>query len=304
MIRSRRLSALVLGGSASILLGGVCLADPPAPVAQQGAVAPAASDRPAPDKSGFTLLHPTPDADLRSFSTDRPPKANGPYTVDAGRFQYETDLFVYGQSNSGGVRTTAWTVLDPTLKLGLTNTVDFELQVTPYESEKTSGALGASSVSGAGDTYAKVKVNVLGDDNGDLALAIMPYVKLPTARSGLGNVDVEGGVVLPVGISAPGGFTVVVMPQFDDLKNTTGGGYHGAFDFLVNVSHPLDKKWTLYTEVFTTQSFQSHDRPIYTFDSALTYLLTPTIQLDFGSNISLNDVAPQTQVYTGISQRF
>jgi hypothetical protein len=37
-----------------------------------------------PDKSQYTLFDPVPDSLMRDFSTDRPPKANVPYTVDAG----------------------------------------------------------------------------------------------------------------------------------------------------------------------------------------------------------------------------
>src|ERR1039458_7073188 len=47
-------------------------------------VVPLLADGAPPDKSDFTLFNPTPDADLRSFSTDRPPKANSPYTADTG----------------------------------------------------------------------------------------------------------------------------------------------------------------------------------------------------------------------------
>jgi hypothetical protein len=282
--------------------------DPSAPqaVPQDSAVADAPPAAPVtmPDKSAFNLFNPTPDADLRSFSTDRPTKANSPYTVDAGHFQYETDLVVYGSSNVDGVRSQAWTVVDPTLKLGLTNTMDAELQVTPYESVRTETAGATTNASGLGDTYARLKINLLGDDGGPAAVALLPYVKLPTAREPLGNGRVEGGVILPISFSAPGGFTVIVMPEGDYLKDTTGAGYHGAFDFLVNVSHPLDKKWTFYSEVFTTQSFQAADKPIYTLDEAFTYALTPTLQLDFGGNFSLNDAAPRVQLYTGLSQRF
>ena len=35
----------------------------------------------APDKSGFTLFRPTPDALLRELATDRPDKTENPYTV-------------------------------------------------------------------------------------------------------------------------------------------------------------------------------------------------------------------------------
>jgi len=111
-------------------------------------------------------------------------------------------------------------VLDPTLKLGLTNTIDAELQVTPYESAVTKGAGGTTSVSGVGDTVARLKINVLGDDRGAVAAAVLPYIKLPTAQSGLGNGRVENGLILPLSFSAPGGFTVIVMPEGDFLKNT------------------------------------------------------------------------------------
>ncbi len=57
----------------------------------------------APGKSAFNLFDPTPDADLRSFCTDRPPKANLPCTVDAGHFQYEADIVNWTQTKYGGV---------------------------------------------------------------------------------------------------------------------------------------------------------------------------------------------------------
>ena len=265
---------------------------------------PLLADDAPPDKSDFTLFNPTPDADLRSFSTDRPPKANSPYTVDAGHFQYETDIAVFGYGNTDGVKTQDWTVVDPTLKLGLTNTIDAELQISPYESVVTKSDGNTTRVSGIGDVFARLKINVLGDDQGAVAVALLPYIKLPTAQSGLGNGKVEGGLILPISFGAPGGFTVIVMPEGDYLKNAADSGYHAALDFLINVSHPLDKRWTFYTEAFTTQSFHAGDRPIYTLDEAFTYALTPNLQLDFGGNFSLNDVAPRAQLYAGLSQRF
>jgi len=228
---------------------------------------------PTPNKSGYTLFDPTPDADLRSFNTD-------------------------------GVQTRGWTVFDPTLKLGLTNTIDAELQVTPYESAVTQTAAATTRLAGVGDTFARLKVNLLGDDGGAVALAVLPYVKLPTARAGLGNGKVEGGLILPVSLSAPGGFTVIVMPEADYLKDSAQSGYHGAFDFLVNVSHPLDKRWTVYSEIFTSQSLQTGEPTIYTLDAALTCALTAALQLDLGGNFSLNGVSPRAQLYTGLSQRF
>jgi hypothetical protein len=256
------------------------------------------------DKSDYSLFDPTPDDQMRSFSTDRPPKANTPYTVDAGHFQYETDIAVFGYGNTDGIRTSDWTIVDPTLKLGLTNAIDAELQITPYESLATKSAAGRASISGIGDTIGRLKINVLGDDQGAVSMAVLPYVKFPTARSGLGNGKVEGGIILPVSFNVPGGFTIIVMPEGDFLKDDVGNAYHATLDFLVNVSHPLDKRWTIYTEIFTSQYFESRDSPVYTLDEALTYALTPNLQLDFGGNFGLNNVTPRTQLYAGLSQRF
>ena len=136
---------------------------------------------------------------------------DSPYTVDAGHFQYETDIAVFGYSDTEGVKTQDWTVFDPTLKLGLTNTIDAELQITPYESVTTKSAAITTRFSGLGDTFARLKINVLGDDHGAVALALLPYVKLPTAQSGLGDGRVEGGMILPLSFSAPDSFTVIVI---------------------------------------------------------------------------------------------
>ena len=121
---------------------------------------------PAADKDGYTLFDPTPDAALRTFSPDRPTKSNGPLTVDAGRFQYETDLVSYLHSNAGGVSTRTYAALDPTLKIGLTRRVDLELQFNGYTNTRVSDPGAGSTLSradGAGDLVVRSKVNLFGN---------------------------------------------------------------------------------------------------------------------------------------------
>ena len=174
----------------------------------------------------------------------------------------------------------------------------------PSESVTTKTAGRHVSISGIGDTFGRLKINVLGDDQGAVSIAVLPYIKFPTALAGLGNGKVEGGIILPISVNVPGGFTVIVMPEGQYLKNDAGSAYHAAFSFLVNVSHPLDKRWTIYSEIFTSQYFESQDSPVYSLDEALTYALTPNLQLDFGGNFGLNKVTPRTQLFVGLSQRF
>jgi hypothetical protein len=81
-------------------------------------------------------------------------------------------------------------------KVRLTNTIDAEPQITPYEFVVAQSAASTSHISGVRDTFARLKINVLGDDHCAVAVALLPYVKLPTAQSGLGKRCVEGGLIV------------------------------------------------------------------------------------------------------------
>ncbi|HWK45923.1 MAG TPA: transporter [Stellaceae bacterium] len=269
----------------------------------------AAADDPAPDKSGYTLFNPTPTDQMRAFSTDRPNKSSSPYTVDAGHFQYETDLFneTYDHWSKGGVSTKSFQFADPVLKLGITNDIDFELGLTGYAytksvSRSTSTVL--NKAQGFGDIVPRVKVNVLGNDSGDIAVALIPYVKIPTGARNLGNNQVEGGLVIPVGFNLPYDFSAVAMTEFDALKNANDSGKRVNFTNLVNVSHTIYGDLTGSVELASAVGTDSGTPAVYTFDVALSYLLTPTLQIDIASYTGLNRAAPDQNVYFGISQRF
>lgn len=253
---------------------------------------------PAPDKSGYTLFNPTPESALRGFSTDRPTKSNSPITVDAGRVQYETDFLTYTHSNVGGVSTRLFTAFDPVVKLGLTNRVDVELQFTGYNWLNSPG-----NARGAGDVYLRAKVNLFGNEGG-AAMALIPYVKFPTASRSIGNGNYEGGVIAPISYPLPWDFTLLVMPEVDVLKNANDTGSHFNFTQLINISHPIGKKLTVYGELYSALGTDKRTPPVYTFDAAIAWAVTDTLQLDVGANIGLNRNAPNLQVYTGIAQRF
>jgi hypothetical protein len=268
--------------------------------------APTVNADPPPDKSSYTLFNPTPDADLRGFSTDRPTKSNVPITVDAGHFQYETDLFNYQHSNAGGVTTRLYTTADPVLKVGLTNSIDLELQFNGYNAlSQYDPATGRRLVSanGAGDLVVRPKFNLFGNEGGP-ALAVIPYVKLPVASHQIGNGKVEGGVIIPLSFPLPWGFTGLIVPEVDVLKNASDNGRHFNYAQLFNLSHPIGARTTVYGEIYSSLGTDAYTPRVYTFDMAVSYLITPTLQIDAGTNLGLNRAAPNIQAYTGLSQRF
>ena len=263
----------------------------------------------AADKSGFTLFNPTPPGDERSFCTDRPTKSTGPCTVDAGHFQYESDAFNATFDRSGGLDTNTYLFTNPTLKLGVTNTVDVELNLVPFERIDTRDRATGERMhaSGVGDLFARVKVNLIGDDGGDFALAISPFIKAPTAAAGVGNGAVEEGVVIPISINLPLSWSLTIDPEVDGLKDAVGDGRHVNLSGLLSFSRPVSKSLTVSLEVWSDVNFD----PLgtvkqYSFDLGAAWIAPshPNFQLDGGVNLGLNSVTPAAQAYVGVSQRF
>jgi hypothetical protein len=286
-------------------LGALALAG----LAPSLAIADTAPAMPAPDKSGYSLFNPTPTDQERSFCTDRPTKSTGPCTVDAGHFQVESDVFNATFDRSNGLDTETYLFTNPTLKLGLTNTADIELNLVPFEQidvkNRATGA--ATRTTGVGDLFARLKLNLIGDDGGSFALAISPFIKAPTAPAGVGNGAVEAGVIVPISVNLPQSWSLTIDPEIDALKNAAGDGRHVNLSGLLSFSRPLGKSVTLSLEVWSDLNLD----PLgtvrqYSFDLGAAWIAPshPNFQLDGGVNIGLNPATPAAQVYVGVSQRF
>ena len=262
----------------------------------------------AQDRSRYTLFNPTPADQMRSFSTDRPTKSNVPYTVDAGHIQYEGDIFIYGFDNTTTPDTDnrTWVIGNPTLKLGLLDNVDVEVNFSAFNSiSSTTRSIGASNTrTGFGDTITRFKINLFGNDGSGPALALIPYGKWPTAPQGIGNRYVEGGIIAPLAVPLPLGFTGILMGEFDYQKNPNDAGYHASFPALINVSRQIFDGVTAYAELYANWSTHPDVRDIYTVDFALAWSPRPNFQLDVGVNVGLVPAAVPYQIYVGIAQRF
>jgi Putative MetA-pathway of phenol degradation len=152
------------------------------------------------EKTGYNLFHPTPDSLLRELTTDRPDKTESPYTVDAGHYQIELDLLNYTQDcTDQAVQTLA--IAPSNLKVGLFNNVDLQFIVETYTILRTSGhdPQAHETISGFGDVLIRCKTNFWGNDGGTTAGGMMPFLKLLTGATELGNGAVERRNYFPAG---------------------------------------------------------------------------------------------------------
>ncbi|MBI3191173.1 MAG: transporter [Pedosphaera parvula] len=286
------------------LLGNVLLAGP----AVTGALEPAAA--PGAGKSGYHLFNPTPAALLRPLSTDRPDKTESPYTVDAGHFQLEMDVlnYTYDRHNDARTDTRVETVaIAPVnLKLGLCNAVDFQVVLQSWNRVRTDdrGTGAITQNRGYGDTTVRAKVNLWGNDGGATALAVMPFLKLPTNHGQLGNNAFEGGVILPLAMELPHGWSMGLMTEIDINERASARGYNPAFVNTITFGHDIAGRLGGYVEFFSEVDTESNSNWIGTVDFGFTYALTDNLQFDAGMNVGVTRAADDWNPFFGISWRF
>lgn len=257
----------------------------------------------AADKSRYSLLNPTPDSALRGMATDRPDKTESPYTVDAGRFQIETDLIAYTHDREDGVTTRAFDVMPFNLKIGLTSSTDLQLVYGTYSHVRVSaGDRGTDD--GTGDFVVRLKHNLWGNDGGVTAFALMPFIKIPTNTMKSLNDDVEGGLILPLAIDLGRGMGLGLMTEVDILRTEDGRGYEPTFINSATVSVELTERLGTYVEAYAERSAEGGADTVVTLNGGFTYAVTENLQLDAGANVGMTDAADDLNVFTGMSRRF
>jgi hypothetical protein len=246
---------------------------------------------------------PTSSAPDAPICTDRPTKSNFACTVPKGKWQVETDLFNYGVTRVGGAETETYLFTNPTLKYGIGDSTDVEVNWIPYLRVSTEVGGARNTVDGVGDVIVRLKQRFTQTDQ-PLQVGVIPYVKVPAARAGIGNRAWEGGVIVPINYSLPGGFTLTTVPQLDLLEDFDGQGRHVQLIGLINLGKQFNRT-TLYGELWTAQNFDpSGTVRQYSADVAIAHLITDELQVDIGGNFGLNSATPDAQLYVGLSVRW
>jgi hypothetical protein len=255
------------------------------------------------EKDSFTLFNPTPPAFMRKMFTDRPDKTEVPFTVDAGHVQSESDLFSYVYDDEDGTQTNAWAVVPTNIRIGALNHTEFGIIVEPYLYNRTRSDGDTEKRQGYGTTTLRIKQNLWGNDGGTTALALMPYIALPTSQDELGADKIEAGLVIPFSVDLNDRLGLGLMTEANWLRDDDGDGCHFESVFTAVLGYDITDKLGGFVEVFTAVDWEQTDDWVATFDCGFTYALTENIQLDAGVYIGLTDSADDVNPFIGLSMR-
>jgi len=308
---SNKLTVIILIACAA----AAAAADPSIP-ASNSARALAEKDAPGAepraDKSGYHLFKPVPKDLMRELSTDRPDKTESAYTVDAGHFQIESDLFAFERDRNNpehdGTRVDAYSFAATNFKMGLTNSIDIQFVFEPHTISKTrardeDGVVFHETQQGFGDLTVRTKFNLFGNDAGGKALALMPFVTFPTNQDELGTEGVEFGLIIPYNMDLPFGWAMGVMTEVDAVRDEEDNGYDADFVNTITFGHDIIGNLGGYLE-FASVVHSSGSPWEGTLDAGFTYGFTDDIQLDWGCNFGVTRSAPDVNPFLGLTVRW
>lgn len=256
----------------------------------------------ADDKDKYNLFNPTPKEKMRGLNTDRPDKTESAYSVDAGHFQFETDLITYFFNEEGTGNTQEFDLNLINLKMGITNNIDIQLIVPTYNifyESKTN-----KTEQGIGDITFRTKVNIFGNDSETSALAIMPFIKFPSGSNFFTNKYFEGGVILPFAYALPLDFSLGSMLQWNYFRNDNNTNYSNKLIATLTIGHDLIENYLgAYSEIYLEKDL-SDAGLVSTLDFGLTYRPLENIQFDAGINLGLNSASDKYNPFLGLSMLF
>jgi len=234
----------------------------------------------------------------RGLSTDRPDQTESPYTVEPGHWQVELQAVSFGGDAAEDVSSSQW--MGVNVKAGIARRLDLQIVTTGFLRARVAGN---GHESGIGDLMARLKWNLVGNDDPGPAVALMPFVTWPTGASAFTAHEVEGGLLAAAAfpLEAPWGFGAMV--QGDWKQDGDGDGTHAEWLLTATLNRPIAGPLGGFVE--HVQRFRltaEGEREAYV-DIGATYGLGPDAQLDMGTQWGLTDASEDWRVLVGFSIR-
>jgi len=253
------------------------------------------------EQTNFSLFNPVPHTQMREMETDRPDVTESPFTIDAGHFQLETDLVRTIREKTETTQTNTFLINQMNLKIGITGSTAIQIGFQTYgkQREKELETNEKTTTDGHGDFTFRIKQNLIGNDGGNFALSLLPYVKFPTSK--YEDSRFEGGLIIPMQYKLPGEWNLGFQVEVDRLKDQDEQAMHTEFLQTLTISHSIIKGVDGIAETYYTYDFKAHQFSNY-INAALQIDVARDFKLDAGLNLGIQHTAAK-HFFVGASVR-
>jgi hypothetical protein len=180
-----------------------------------------------------------------------------PHTIAPGKVLVEVDgvRLSLDRADAAGNTYDVTALASTIVSAGLTRNVDLQVGLDFFIRESFTIRGRDDHHSGLGDVSFRTKWTFWRDEKRGAALALLPYVKVPTGSSAVAGKAVEGGLIVPWEMDAGAGLKTGAMFQWDVIRNDADNGYDARWLLSGFVERALSSTISVYGEtMFTAQS--------------------------------------------------
>jgi hypothetical protein len=232
--------------------------------------------------------------------TDRPSLSSSTVTVPPGALQIESGVN-YSRSRLSHGQDQQQVLIDVLLRTGITNRLEARLDINPLVWLKD-----ADTNIGFGDLTPALKYRFLDSPEGSWwpSLGVLPFVKLPTARSPIGSERVDFGCTALATFDLPWDLSLDVNVGLVGLGQSQGAAFLLQETVSASLTRQISNRWAMYGEIFYASPSERRSRDVVGFDTGVQFLVLPRVVLDMAAQVARGTPGPDFVIRAGLSVRF
>ena len=228
---------------------------------------------------------------------DRPSVSTSARTVPPGAIQIEIGG-LYTHERSAGAPAQREAALEATVRVGIVSTLEVRIDGAPIVWQRSD-----DDHNGLGDLTLGAKWRLVEADGAMPAVALFPFVKLPTARIPIGTERVDGGVHALLSFALPASWSLDANAGLAAIGQASGGPIvQGTASAALG--HPLSERLSGFVELAFASHAERGERDSLGLDIGVSLSLTPRLVLDAAVFTTVAGKGPDYAFRVGLSTRF
>lgn len=239
-------------------------------------------------------------ADGDALDPDRPDVSSSARTLGAGRVQLETGVLAE-RTRLAGEPTERRISAEMLLRIGVAERLELRVDGEPIVAVR-----GVEDAIDVGDFRVGAKWRFLDALEGAASpmLALLPFVKLPTAPTPIGSGKADYGLLLAASFELPADFALDANAGLAAIGQTRPSGYLLQALVAASLSRKLAAAVTGFGEIFYASREEWSGRDQVGVDAGIVWTVLPNLALDAAVGTSLHGRLPDVFVRAGGSVRF
>lgn len=241
-----------------------------------------------------------PAADRELVDPDRPDISSSATIAPPGAVQLESGMF-YAKTRTAGEPTEHRLSLEAVLRLGVIERLEVRLEMEPIVRFR-----GTEDLTDVGNFGLSAKWRFFDAPDGSAwpALALNPFVKLPTAPEPIDSGKTDFGLRLIASFQLPASFNLDANAGLAAIGQSLPDGYLPQAQVSASLSRQLVRNLGVFAEVVYGSRDERGGRDMVGVDGGVTWRILPSVALDAAVGTSLYGSLPDVFVRAGGSIRF